>query len=87
MNNIQKINVSFIGGLLAIVYNSFVLFLVHSKTILLTTTLLSSFITGFLLVYFSVSINDLSFGFSRRRVETAIHDSHKEKIKSYQTNK
>lgn len=96
MNNIQRINAAFIGGLLTILYNSSIFLWsrpeIPSMANVNTTTvlILSSFLTGFIIVYFSILINDFFFGFLRRRIQNTIHTSVQEKRKAdnpYQSNK
>ena len=85
--NIKKWNTSFIGGLLAMVFdgffyttNSFVIsgpatLIDFSRVTLLNT---SSFLTGFFIVFVAITINDLVFPISRPRIHQSIDD----KIKS-----
>ena len=97
MNNIQRCNAAFIGGLLAITYNLYILLFTHPEipgvtntSTIITASILPSFVTGFLLVYLLIFIDDFFFGFPRRRIKNTIHTSAQEKRKeekSYQSNK
>ena len=95
MNNIQRCNAAFIGGLLAIIYNLYILLPTHPEisgvintSTIITAPILSSFVTGFLLVYLSIFIGNFFFGFPRRRIKNTIHTSAQEKIRgTNQSNK